>query len=142
MSTGNQDQWLDPQEWRELGDSTNACYEELAKIHGLDLDNRKHWPFLDIAYRQFIGEDCRFGDVLKGRVGRRDWIRETRPAAAANRDRGAVTRALVLRAYEELLEEKGPTPISSVQVARRAGRGRHRNISPRTVRRILASIPV
>ena len=138
----NRDQWLDPQEWRELGEATTWCYEELAKTHGLDLDNRKHWPLLDIAYRQYTGQDCRFGDVLKGSAGRSDWVRETRPATVGKRGRGAVTRALVLRAHEELLEEKGPARISSAQVARRASRGRDRNISPRCVRRILASISV
>lgn len=133
----NRDQWLDPQEWRELVDSTNACYEELAKIHGLDLDNRKHWPLLDIAYRQYTGQDCRFGDVLKGSGAPRPWVRETRPAAVANRARGADTRARVLRAHDELLKEKGLTQISAVQVAIRAARESNRNISPRTARRTL-----
>ena len=132
----NRDQWLDPQEWRELGEATAHCYEEVAKEHGLDINNRKHRPFIDIAYRLRVGDDVgRFMDLIN--AGKRGWGRQMRPAMAAKRARAESTRGSVLRAYEELRKEKGLRGLSSVRVARRAARASGRDISPRHVRRIL-----
>jgi hypothetical protein len=131
------DNWLDAEEWRELGEATEWCYKEAADRHGLDLGDPRHRQFIEIAYRQLIGDDCKFIDVINAVASKRAWARRMLPAMAAKSDRAATMRGYVLRAYDELQKERSSIHIGSPLVARRVARASGRDISERTVRRIL-----
>jgi hypothetical protein len=40
------EEWLDPEEWRELGESEVYLYKKLADSCGLDMNNRRDGEFL------------------------------------------------------------------------------------------------
>jgi hypothetical protein len=50
------EEWLDPEEWRELGESEVYLYKKLADSCGLDMNNRRDGEFLDFAYKLHVAQ--------------------------------------------------------------------------------------
>jgi hypothetical protein len=79
-------------ELREWTEGEAGLYANVAKAHGLDLNDPAHRSLIEIAYRQSRGDKVRFGDVLKGAADRRSWERNTKRATEQNRLNGRSTR--------------------------------------------------
>jgi hypothetical protein len=97
------EEWLDPEEWRELGESEAHVYKQLAGSCGLNMNSRRDGRILDFLYKTHVDFVWQLPiAILKKALPSRLHVRNVEAAQQANRQRGIETLHAIKRAWHEL----------------------------------------